>query len=126
MLRLTDGQLNDESFPGFDFVVETLSKLEDMQIIWKYADWSMKVDQVKAVKIFTHRPSDELTNPRNRAENILDYLKNYKKALIIYLEHLVSTKHSQVKKKFSILEFIYLKKLFYLEKNRKKRTILNW
>ncbi len=92
-----DEKINDIYFPGFNYVIEFLSKLQDTKLVWNYIDWAMFKNQNLAVKIFTERPSLELTNERMRPEIIVDFLKSYKTALVIYLEHLVFTKQIQVK-----------------------------
>ena len=70
-----------------------LTKLKDHQLVWKHLDWAMNKNEVKAVEIFTRRSADELTSERMRIDLILDYLKNYKTAMIIYLEYLVFQKN---------------------------------
>jgi vacuolar protein sorting-associated protein 3 len=95
-LSLCDGDLVDEYFPGFDFIVEKLAQLNDHQLVWQYVDWAMSKQQSKAVEIFTKRANDELTSERMRTETILEYLQNYKEALAVYLEHLIYKKNIKV------------------------------
>jgi vacuolar protein sorting-associated protein 3 len=94
---LCDGDLKDDYFPGFSFVVEKLAQLNDHQLVWQYVDWAMSKQQSKAVEIFTKRSNDELTSERMRTETILEYLQNFKEALAIYLEHLIYTKNIKVR-----------------------------
>ena len=58
----------------------------------------MNINQIKATRIFTQRASDELTSERMRPDTIIDYLMNYKEALVIYLEYLIYEKNIKVKK----------------------------
>ena len=75
----------DENFPGFDFMVDMLSKLKEHQLVWKYVDWALGKNQKKGVEIFTMRSGDELTSERMRYDVILENLQNYKEALAHYL-----------------------------------------
>ncbi len=88
--------MTDENFPGFKFVIEQLAKCRDHQLVWKYVDWAMQVDQALAVEIFTKRSSDELASERMRVDVVLDNLQNYRLALTIYLEFLINVKNIKV------------------------------
>ena len=94
-----DKKISDKHFPGFKFIVEQLSKCKDHQLVWSYVDWSMKIDQLEAVEIFTKRSSDELASERMRPEFVLENLENqnYVDALTIYLEYLIHFKNIKVK-----------------------------
>lgn len=95
-LSLCDGSLNDQYFPGFDFVIEQLSRLKDYQLLWNNMDWIMNTDRIKGVRIFTQRAADELASERMRPDTIIDYLTNYKEALTLYLEYLIYEKNIKV------------------------------
>ncbi len=88
--------MHDEYFPGFNYVVQQLSSLKDYQLVWYYVDWAMVKDQLKAVEIFTKRPSDEIVSERMRVDTIIDNLQNYKEALVVYLEYLIFNKNIKV------------------------------
>jgi hypothetical protein len=95
-LRLTDRIIEDQYFPGLDYLIEELCKLKDHQLVWKYFDWVMKIDETKGVRLFTKRAVDELTSERMRIDTILDNLIKYKVALTLYLEHLIFIKNNKV------------------------------
>ncbi len=119
IFSLVDGSIEDKHFPGFDFVIKYLCKLQDTKLVWRYVDWAMNIDQEKGVKIFTDRSSNELINERMRPEIIVDYLKNSMTALIIYLEYLVFNKQIQVRITFwsnikSILVCFIERKISYI------------
>jgi hypothetical protein len=101
---------SDPNFPGFDFIVNHLKKLADHKLVWKYVDWCMRKDQIKAVEIFTKRNDEEEEHlDTMRLEKIVEYLQEYDEALRIYLEYLILHKKIKVKKpflfSFSIQEF---------------------
>jgi hypothetical protein len=102
--------LSDENFPGIGFMVEQLSKCKDHQLVWKYVDWAMLMDQKLAVEIFTKRSGDELTSERMRIEVILESLEKYKDALCLYLEYLINTKNLKVFFFVSVSQIVSLKK----------------
>ena len=109
-IDLCDRKLEDKYFPGFAYVVDLLAKLNDHQLIWKHIDWAMNVDEMKAVEIFTKRANNEIISERMRTDTILDYLKNYRNALIIYLEYLIFEKGAKVTTKSFL--FCYINSFF--------------
>jgi vacuolar protein sorting-associated protein 3 len=88
--------MTDENFPGFEYVIDMLSKLKEHNLVWKYVDWALTKDQKKGVEIFTKRSSDELVSERMRAEVILENIQIYRDALAYYLEFLIYTKNVKV------------------------------
>ena len=111
---LCDKKLVDSNFPGFDFIVEQLAKCKDHQLVWKYVDWSMQVNQAKAVEIFTKRSADELTSERMRIDTVLENIQSYKEALTVYLEYLIHTKNIKKDKYNGQLISIYLENIIEL------------
>lgn len=93
---LIEKKIEDSDFPGFDYFIDVLSKCNDHQIVWKYVDWAMKIDQTKAIRIFTNRENDELNSERMRIQVILENLSKYQTALFIYLDFLVNIKNLKV------------------------------
>ncbi|XP_033102642.1 transforming growth factor-beta receptor-associated protein 1-like [Anneissia japonica] len=92
-VKLVDGQLQDNSFPGFDFVIDFMSVLSDHELLWRHVDWALTKDQDKAVKVFTERPATETSSERLRPDDVIAFLHSYPKAVIRYLEFLVFTKN---------------------------------
>ena len=57
--------------------MEYLSNLGYHELVMKYAKWALDRDELKAVSIFTQRPSDEIHSEIISFENILNLLNNY-------------------------------------------------
>eukprot|EP00795_Rhopilema_esculentum_P012923 gene12923-3678_t len=93
--RIVDGQDIDLNFPGYDFIVEFISKLEDHELVWTYAPWILEKDSTIGVKIFTTRPDNEPLSDRLRPEAIVEYLIKFPNAMRIYLEYLVLERNIQ-------------------------------
>lgn len=102
---LCDGTLTDEYFPGFDYVIQQLSRLKDHKLLLSYLDWAMNKNQTKSVEIFTQRPEDELESERLRPDLVIERLLNYKEALVLFLEYLVFNKNTMVHLSFHMFYF---------------------
>lgn len=114
--RLVNGDIKDDFFPGFEFVVNFLSSLSDHDLVWKYIDWALNKDQELSIKIFTERPPQEPPSERLRPDVIIDYLHGYPKAVITYLEYLVFTKKLEKEKHHTHLAVLYLDNVLQLMK----------
>ncbi|XP_064600183.1 transforming growth factor-beta receptor-associated protein 1-like [Liolophura sinensis] len=115
--RLVNGEIEDESFPGFEFVVEFLANLSDHELIWKYVDWALEKDEDIGVKIFTERPASEAQTERLRPDTVVDYLHKFPKAVISYLEYLVFQKKLEKEKYHTHLAVLYLDAVLKLLKD---------
>ncbi|XP_065072216.1 transforming growth factor-beta receptor-associated protein 1-like [Rhopilema esculentum] len=116
--RIVDGQDIDLNFPGYDFIVEFISKLEDHELVWTYAPWILEKDSTIGVKIFTTRPDNEPLSDRLRPEAIVEYLIKFPNAMRIYLEYLVLERNIQKEKFHTHLALIYLDDVLKLMKER--------
>eukprot|EP00112_Aurelia_sp_Birch-Aquarium-sp1_P011708 Seg2464.2 transcript_id=Seg2464.2/GoldUCD/mRNA.D3Y31 product="Transforming growth factor-beta receptor-associated protein 1" protein_id=Seg2464.2/GoldUCD/D3Y31 len=118
--RLADGQDLDLAFPGLDFLVEFLSKLEDHGLVWTYAPWILEKDQQKGVtRLFSaERPDDEAESERLRPDVIVEYLLQFPEAMRIYLEYTVFERKIQKEKFHTHLAIIYLDDVLRLMKER--------
>jgi hypothetical protein len=63
--------------------------------MWRYADFVLSHDQDVGVGIFTLR-SQDANSDMLKPDVVVDYLHQYPKALIKYLEHLVMKQEIQV------------------------------
>ncbi|CAF0716807.1 unnamed protein product [Brachionus calyciflorus] len=116
----------DPNFPGFNFLIDQISSCNDHQLVWKYVDWAMGIDQTKGVEIFTKRSSDELNSERMRVDFILENLQKYKTAYLIYLDFLVNTKNLKNEKYVTQLLGIYLEKIIDLLKIKEESRSPDW
>lgn len=114
--RLVTGEYTDPSFPGLTYVIDFLSRLNDHQLVWKYADFVLERDQEHAVKIFIDRPANQTPSERLRPELISDYLHRFPAALICYLEHLVFEKKLEKEKFHTHLAVLYLDRVLQILK----------
>ncbi|KAL4225569.1 transforming growth factor [Mactra antiquata] len=123
--RLVNGEIQDELFPGFSFVVDILASLSDHDLVWKYVDWALEKDQELSIKIFTERPSQEPPSERLRPDTVIDYLHRFPQAVVTYLEYLVFQKKLEKEKYHTHLAVLYLDNVLQLMKtnNIKKEQI---
>ncbi|KAK3103798.1 hypothetical protein FSP39_021971 [Pinctada imbricata] len=119
--RLVNKEIEDEVFPGLNFVIEYLSNLNDHELVWKYIDWVLTKDPENGVKIFTERPQNELPSERLRPETVIDYLHRFPKAVISYLEYLVFQKKLEKEKYHTHLAVLYLDTVLKLMKDSSSR-----
>lgn len=124
-IRLVNGEIVDESFPGLEFVSEFLANLNDHELVWKYVDAVLVKDAQLGVRVFTERPSQEPPSERLRPEAVIDYLHRFPEAVITYLEHLVFQKKLEKEKYHTHLAVLYLDAVLQLmkENNVKKETL---
>lgn len=99
--KLTSGELADERFPGLEFVVDQLTNVRELGMVWTNSSWVMKKDQKLGVRIFTAR--DDLD-----AEQVCDFLKKYPSALQGYLEFLVYERETKSEEHHTHLALIYV------------------
>lgn len=64
--------------------------------MWRYADFVLSRDQEVGVGIFTLRSAQEVNPDALKPDTVLNYLHQYPKAVIKYLEHLVIKQEIQV------------------------------
>ncbi|XP_053384249.1 transforming growth factor-beta receptor-associated protein 1-like [Mercenaria mercenaria] len=115
--RLVNGDIQDQLFPGFEFVVNFLSSLSDHDLVWKYIDWALERDQEFSIKILTERPAQEPPSERLRSDTVIDYLHRYPKAVVTYLEYLIFQRKLEKEKYHTHLAVLYLDNVLQLMKN---------
>ncbi|ESP04691.1 hypothetical protein LOTGIDRAFT_135703 [Lottia gigantea] len=119
--KLVNGELTDNSFPGFKFVIEFLANLNNHELVWKYIDWALEKDEELGVQILTERPVNEPPSERLRPDAVIDYLHRFPLAVINYLEYLVFQKKLEKEKYHTHLAVLYLDKVLNLLKNSSVR-----
>ena len=105
-------KLNDPAFPGLMFVADQLSKSEiEPSVLWKNAEWILKLDQAAGVRIFT---SKGLNFDKVQPDNVIDFLHQYPEAVIEYLYYLVMSQKVEKEKYHTHLAVLYLDKVLKL------------
>ncbi|KAK6191375.1 hypothetical protein SNE40_003084 [Patella caerulea] len=115
--RLVNGEIQDKSFQGLEFVVEFLANLNDHELVWKYLDWVLEKNEEFGVQILTQRPANEVQSERLRPDAVIDYLHRFPLAVVTYLEYLVFQKKLEKEKYHTHLAVLYLDKVLSLTKN---------
>jgi len=82
--------------------------------MWRYADFVLCRDQEVGVGIFTLRSDQERSSDVMKPELIMDYLHQYPKAVVKYLEHLVMKQEIQVFGTVDSETYVTLKMAVYL------------
>ncbi|XP_072119317.1 transforming growth factor-beta receptor-associated protein 1 homolog [Mobula birostris] len=114
-VKIVDGELQDTTRSDlFDYIVDFLSFCSNHELVWKYADWALQRNEEVGVRIFTRRPVDENQTTSMNPDDIVNYLHKYKKALVVYLEHLVFERKIQKEKYHTHLAILYLDKVLEL------------
>lgn len=115
-VRICNGEVDDESFEGINFVIEYLANLNDHELVWKYVDWVLSKDEENGVRIFTERNPNETPSERMRPDTVIDYLHRFPIAVITYLEYLVFQKKLEKEKYHTHLAVLYLDAVLQLIK----------
>ncbi|XP_068124336.1 transforming growth factor-beta receptor-associated protein 1 isoform X2 [Hyperolius riggenbachi] len=115
-VRIVNGELEDNTRPDlFEYVVDFLTFSKDQQLVWQYVDWVLQKSEQTGVQIFTKRPLDEQLQNGFSPDKIVNHLCKYRKALLIYLEHLVMDKMIQKEKYHTHLAVLYLEEILRLK-----------
>jgi hypothetical protein len=70
--------------------------LKEPELMWRYADFVLSRDQEVGVGIFTLRSAQDVNSDTVKPDMVVDYLHQYPKAVVKYLEHLVMKQEIQV------------------------------
>ncbi|CAI8050652.1 Transforming growth factor-beta receptor-associated protein 1 [Geodia barretti] len=111
--RIYDKQLSDSQFPGFSYIIEFLSKCGIIEVVLQYAKWALDRNQEVGVKIFTERLEGEKSK-QLEPPFLLEYLKPYPDATLLYLEYLVNDRNSTEESFHTQLASSYLRQLLGL------------
>ncbi|CAG2062050.1 unnamed protein product [Timema podura] len=113
--KIIKGEYKDDSFRGLTFFIECLANLQDHELVWRYAEFVLSQNEELGVVIFTLR-SDEDQKSQFKPDDIVDFLQNFPKAVIIYLEYLVLDKKCHVEKFHTHLGILYVENIIKLKK----------
>nr|CAD7446145.1 unnamed protein product [Timema bartmani] len=113
--KIIKGEYKDDSFRGLTFFIECLANLQDHELVWRYAEFVLSQNEELGVGIFTLR-SDEDQKSQFKPDDIVDFLQNFPKAVIIYLEYLVLDKKCHVEKFHTHLGILYVENIIKLKK----------
>lgn len=108
--RLLYKELEDVNFPGIEFIVNYLKKVNNIEFLWKSIGWVLNHDQELAVKIFTESEIEDQIDH----DKVYDTLQNYQCALQIYLEHIVLIRKYHNEKFNTQLAVLYLDEVLKL------------
>lgn len=127
--RVCDGELTDSEFEGISYVISFLQSFPDKDLVFKYAPWALKKNEALAATIFTDRQKTEYSSNSFAPEVVLECLKEYHTALMLYLEHLVFVHKSENEEHHTELACLYLDKVLSLktkmsDESRKARSAL--
>lgn len=115
-VKIVDGQLQDATRSDlFEYIVDFLSFCSNHELVWKYTDWVLQRSEEVGIQIFTRRPLDENQTTCMNPDDIVNYLHKYKKAIVVYLEHLVFERNIQKEKFHTHLAILYLDKVLDLQ-----------
>ena len=93
--KIHDKELSDSQFPGFNYIIEFLSKCGNIEVVLQHAKWALDRNQEVAVRVFTERVEGEKSE-QLEPRFLLDFLKPYPDATLTYLEYLINDKKSMV------------------------------
>lgn len=122
--KIVSGEYKDDSFYGLEFFVECLANLKEPELMWRYADFVLCRDQEVGVRIFTLRSDQEGSSDTMKPDMIVDYLYQYPKALVKYLEHLVMKQEIQAEKFHTHLAILYLEDILEKRKEGNEEAVM--
>lgn len=114
--KIITGEYKDDNFHGLPFFVECLANLKEHDLVWRYADFVLSIDEVVGVGIFTLRDIEEADADAMKPDAVVDYLHKYPKAVVLFLEHLVMKKNVPIEKFHTHLAILYLESIARFKK----------
>ncbi|CAJ1073344.1 transforming growth factor-beta receptor-associated protein 1 [Xyrichtys novacula] len=111
-VKIADG-VHEDSFCSdvYGHIIWTLSQLQDIDVVWQFADWSLQNNQKRGVQIFIRRPPDAPLE----TQRVLVFLEKYPLALLLYLEFLVHELKSEEERHHNRLALAYVTKMLQEE-----------
>ncbi|XP_059209655.1 transforming growth factor-beta receptor-associated protein 1 [Centropristis striata] len=104
-VKMAEGSHSDPSCSDvYAHIVWTLSQLQDRNVVWKFADWTLQRNQEIGVQIFTKRAPDD----RFETQEVLRLLEKHLPALLLYLEFLIYDLNSEEERHHSRLALAYV------------------
>ncbi|XP_069052414.1 transforming growth factor-beta receptor-associated protein 1 isoform X2 [Lepisosteus oculatus] len=110
--KIVDGHHHENMhFDVYSHIVDFLCCETDLEVVWKYADWVLKKNQEMGVHIFTKRKNNQKSFVE---DDVLNMLKKYSLALILYLEYLVNDLKSEDEKHHTLLVTTYVDQILVI------------
>lgn len=122
--KIITGEYKDDSFHGLEFFVECLANLKEPELMWRYADFVLSRDEEIGVGIFTLRSTSQPNSDTMKPDTIVDYLHQYPKAVVKYLEHLVLKQNIEAEKFHTHLAVLYLENILRKQKERNDEEVI--
>ncbi|TNM95288.1 hypothetical protein fugu_016371 [Takifugu bimaculatus] len=118
-VNLADGIHKDDSFTDvYEHIVWTLSEMQDRDVVWKFADWTLKRNQEIGVHIFTgRRPEDQV-----ESGDVLALLEEYPLAMLLYLEFLIHNLKSEEERHHNYLALAYADRILQVGEEMHLKT----
>ncbi|XP_028995895.1 transforming growth factor-beta receptor-associated protein 1 [Betta splendens] len=111
-VKIADGFYKDPSCSDvYGHIVWTLSRLQDREAVWEFAEWTVRRNQEMGVRIFTLRPLDA----QLEVLDVLALLEKYPRALILYLEFLIHDLNNEEERHHSRLALAYVSQALHEE-----------
>lgn len=112
--RVADGELQDSTRSDlFEYIVDFLCSCSNLDVVWKFADWTLRKNPITGVQVFTKRPAVK-NLPELNPDDVVTYLTKHREALLLYLEHLVLEKQIQKEAFHTHLAVLYLERVLAL------------
>lgn len=113
-IRVADGELQDSTRSDlYEYIVDFLCSCSNLDLVWKYADWTLQKNPTTGVQVFTKRPSRK-NLPELNPDDVVTYLTKHREALLLYLEHLVLERQIQKETFHTHLAVLYLERVMAL------------
>lgn len=113
-IRVADGELQDSTRSDlYEYIVDFLCSCSNVDLVWKYAEWTLQKNPVTGVQVFTKRPATKNLSELN-PNDVVTYLTKHHEALLLYLEHLVLEKQIQKETFHTHLAVLYLERVMAL------------
>lgn len=113
-IRVADGEVQDSTRSDlYEYIVDFLCSCSNLDLVWKYADWTLRKNPTTGVQVFTKRPATK-NLPELNPDDVVTYLTKHREALLLYLEHLVLERQIQKETFHTHLAVLYLERVLAL------------
>ncbi|KAG8451859.1 hypothetical protein GDO86_003886 [Hymenochirus boettgeri] len=111
-VRIVNGDLEDNTRRDlYEYIIDFLTFTKDQDLVWQYVDWALQKSEQVAVQIFTKRSAEEHMQNSFCPDKIVSHLCKYRKALLLFLEHLVMEKTLKKEKYHTHLAVLYVEEV---------------
>ncbi|TPX33574.1 hypothetical protein SmJEL517_g03540 [Synchytrium microbalum] len=116
-IKIASKEYDDPDFGGMGQIVDFLHTVEDSEIIWKYAEFVLKMDSAQGIRIFTEETTAE---SRFKPDDVIEYLlQHHRPSLSTYYEYLIHQRGIQDETKHTSLAMIYVEHVLDLASEEK-------